>query len=432
MSNGYESTEAFLQGIEAELRGEGRQLSRSNGMSGGGGGGDRESRRRYDDDDRHSSRRHRGEHYEDDRERRSGREGYPSRRSGEDRDHYSRRGDRDPYGCDYRGNGGGYHHDRYDRGYGGRRGDDRRSRGGSSWRDGPPRESSPSIRRSPTPPDTRPISERVRKNSKWNIPPDGFESMSPMQAKATGLFGIPGQSRTLGVQGASLIRGADGAGASGISGSAAPMAGSTVGGDASNNGVATTTGATQANRQARRLYVGNIGMHASEDSLLRFFNDQMRKMNFAIEEGEPAIAAQVNGEKGYAFIELRDTREATNAMSFDGIIYQGQSIKIRRPKDYVGPDPHPPANKHVPGVISTNVPDGPNKIYIGGLPTYLVEDQVIELLKSFGDLRSFNLVREAGVNGASKGFAFCEYVDANITDLAIQGLNDMELGDKSF
>ncbi|PWN31986.1 uncharacterized protein FA14DRAFT_127050 [Meira miltonrushii] len=383
----------------------------------GNGGGDRESRRRYDDDDRHSSRRHRGEYYDEDRDRRSSRNGYSSRR-----------GDRDPYYYDYRGNGGGYHHDRYDRGYGGRR-DDRRGRGGAGWRDGPSQEASSSIRRSPTPPGTRPISERVRKNSKWDLPPDGYESMTPMQAKATGLFGIPGQTRTLGVQGASLIRGAEGAASSGIT--AVPMAGSAAGGDASTNGAA-TTGATQANRQARRLYVGNIGMHASEDSLLRFFNDQMRKMNFAIEEGDPAIAAQVNGEKGYAFIELRDTREATNAMSFDGIIYQGQSIKIRRPKDYIGPDPHPPANKHVPGVISTNVPDGPNKIYIGGLPTYLVEDQVIELLKSFGDLRSFNLVREAGVNGASKGFAFCEYVDTNITDLAIQGLNDMELGDKKL
>lgn len=441
MSNGYESTEAFLQGIEAEFRGEGRQSSRSNGMSGNGGiSVDRDSRRRYeeehnddDEDRRRPSRRHRGDYYDEDRERRSGGTYSTSRRSVEDRDHYSRRGggDRDRYGYEYRGNGG-YHHDRYDRGYGGRRGDDRRSRGGSGWREGPPEEAGPVIRRSSTPPGTRPISERVRKNSKWNMPPDGFESMSPMQAKATGLFGIPGQSRTLGVQGASMIRGADGSNAAASSGTGGPMADSSAAGDASNNGGAMTTGATQANRQARRLYVGNIGMHASEDGLLHFFNDQMHKMSFALEEGDPVIAAQVNGEKGYAFIELRDIREATNAMSFDGIIYQGQSIKIRRPKDYVGPDPHPPANKHVPGVISTNVPDGPNKIYIGGLPTYLVEDQVVELLKSFGDLRSFNLVREAGVNGASKGFAFCEYVDAGITDLAIQGLNDMELGDKKL
>lgn len=56
---------------------------------------------------------------------------------------------------------------------------------------------------------------------------------------------------------------------------------------------------------------------------------------------------------------------------------------------------------HVPGVVSTNVPDSINKIFVGGLPTYLNEEQVMELLKSFGDLKAFNLVRENG-NGASK------------------------------
>lgn len=36
---------------------------------------------------------------------------------------------------------------------------------------------------------------------------------------------------------------------------------------------------------------------------------------------------------------------------------------------------------HIPGVVSTTVADTPNKIYIGGLPTYLNDEQVMELLK---------------------------------------------------
>jgi len=31
---------------------------------------------------------------------------------------------------------------------------------------------------------------------------------------------------------------------------------------------------------------------------------------------------------------------------------------------------------HIPGIVSTNVPDSPNKIFIGGLPSYLNEEQV--------------------------------------------------------
>lgn len=47
------------------------------------------------------------------------------------------------------------------------------------------------------------------------------------------------------------------------------------------------------------------------------------------------------------------------------------------------------------------VPDTPNKIFIGGLPIYLNDDQVIELLKSFGELRAFNLVKDPAT-GQSK------------------------------
>lgn len=59
------------------------------------------------------------------------------------------------------------------------------------------------------------------------------------------------------------------------------------------------------------------------------------------------------------------------------IIILGQSLKIRRPHDY---QPMPGMSETalaVPaGVISTVVPDSPHKIFIGGLPNYLNEDQV--------------------------------------------------------
>lgn len=115
-------------------------------------------------------------------------------------------------------------------------------------------------------------------------------------------------------------------------------------------------------------------------------------------------------------------------MAFDGIIFINGPLKIRRPKDYGGPENISPS-MHVPGVVSTNVPDSINKVFVGGLPTYLNEEQVMELLKSFGDLKAFNLVRDNG-NGPSKGFAFFEYVDPDVTDVAIQSLHEMELGDK--
>lgn len=38
--------------------------------------------------------------------------------------------------------------------------------------------------------------------------------------------------------------------------------------------------------------------------------------------------------------------------------------------------------------------DSPNKLFVGGLPTYLSDEQVMELLKSFGELKTFNLVKD--------------------------------------
>jgi len=61
----------------------------------------------------------------------------------------------------------------------------------------------------------------------------------------------------------------------------------------------------------------------------------------------------------------------------------------------------------------------------------LNEDQVKELLTSFGKLRAFNLVKDSAT-GLSKGYAFCEYADISITDHAIAGLNGMQLGDKKL
>jgi len=185
-------------------------------------------------------------------------------------------------------------------------------------------------------------------------------------------------------------------------------------------------------RQARRLYVGNIPFGVSEEEMMDFFNQQMHLSGLAQAEGNPILASQVNLDKNFAFLEFRSIDETTQAMAFDGINFKGQSLKLRRPHDYQPmPGQSEGPNFNVPGVVSTVVPDSPNKVFLGGLPNYLNEDQVKELLTSFGQLRAFNLVKDSAT-GLSKGYAFCEYVDINITDQAIAGLNGMQLGDKKL
>ncbi|XP_021935633.1 splicing factor U2AF 50 kDa subunit isoform X2 [Zootermopsis nevadensis] len=243
-------------------------------------------------------------------------------------------------------------------------------------------------------------SRRRKPSLYWDVPPPGFEHITPLQYKAMQAAGqIP----------ANIVADTPQA--------AVPVVGSTI------------------TRQARRLYVGNIPFGVTEEEMMEFFNQQMHLSGLAQAAGNPVLACQINLDKNFAFLEFRSIDETTQAMAFDGINFKGQSLKIRRPHDYQpmpGMSENPSVNvPGMSGVISTVVPDSPHKIFIGGLPNYLNEDQVKELLMSFGQLRAFNLVKDSAT-GLSKGYAFCEYADVTMTDQAIAGLNGMQLGDKKL
>ncbi|KAG6890092.1 hypothetical protein C0995_012041 [Termitomyces sp. Mi166 len=265
-------------------------------------------------------------------------------------------------------------------------------------------------RRSPTPEGAVPLSQRKRKATGWDVHAPGYDQYSALQAKQTGLFNLPGANRT---QVPPIL---------GVAGLPPPMPVPSFGMGIGGN--------PNLSRQSRRLYIGSITPEVTEQNLAEFFNTKMIEMAIGTGgPGNPVLAVQCNYEKNYAFVEFRSAEDATAAMAFDGIIFINGPLKIRRPKDYGGEMAPASPGVHVPGIVSTNVPDSINKVFVGGLPTYLNEEQVMELLKSFGELKAFNLVRENG-NGPSKGFAFFEYADVNVTDVAIQSLNGMEIGDR--
>lgn len=247
----------------------------------------------------------------------------------------------------------------------------------------------------------------------WDVPPIGYEHITPVQYKT--------------MQGKFISSNKTNYGAPVVA--AAPVALSAAS--------ATPVVGSNVVMQSRRLYVGNIPFGVAETSMMDFFNQQMHLTGLSQTEGSPVIAVQINLDKNFAFLEFRSIDETTAAMAFDGIVYQGQSLKIRRPRDYQAmpglPDQVSSSSiqSNVPGVVSTVVSDSPFKIFIGGLPNYLTDDQVKELLTSFGPLKAFNLVKDA-ITGLSRGYAFCEYVDPLVTEAAIQGLNGMQLGDKKL
>uniref|UniRef100_A0A452FUA6 Splicing factor U2AF subunit n=1 Tax=Capra hircus TaxID=9925 RepID=A0A452FUA6_CAPHI len=217
--------------------------------------------------------------------------------------------------------------------------------------------------------------KKVRKY--WDVPPPGFEHITPMQYKAMQAAGqIPATALLPTMTPDGLA----------VTPTPVPVVGS------------------QMTRQARRLYVGNIPFGITEEAMMDFFNAQMRL-------------------GGLTQALLRSWHPCHSPCPLPPSFL---------PHDYPAPESQPVCSTPLPpGVVSTVVPDSAHKLFIGGLPNYLNDDQVKELLTSFGPLKAFNLVKDSAT-GLSKGYAFCEYVDINVTDQAIAGLNGMQLGDKKL
>ena len=221
-------------------------------------------------------------------------------------------------------------------------------------------------------------------------------------------------------------------------------------------------------RPARRVYVGGLPMGATEAELRSHFNSLLALSGAAAAPGAPITACRVYPDRAYAFLEFRSVEEASNTMALDGkkrerergekfskrksaretkkkthlffppllffflsttpthptpsplagVPFRGSRLRIRRPNNYdsaaaalLGPtDPDPSVDASRLGAVRTTVADGPDKIFVGGLPCDWDADRVKRLLAPYGRLAAFNLVMDKST-GNSKGYAFCEFAD---------------------
>jgi len=192
-----------------------------------------------------------------------------------------------------------------------------------------------------------------------------------------------------------------------------------------------------ATRHARRLYVGNLPPDTSESEIGSFFSAAMERSGGAESPGPAVVSVYLNLEKRFAFIELRTLAEAVAALSMDGLLLRGLSLRLRRPNDYnpsavpAGVTAPPSFRPAALGIVSTQVADGPHKVFVGGIPYHLSEDHIKELLCSYGALRAFNLIKDPA-SGLSKGYAFFEYEAGEAAAAACAGLNGMKVGERTL
>ena len=160
-------------------------------------------------------------------------------------------------------------------------------------------------------------------------------------------------------------------------------------------------------RQSKRLVVQHLPPDTAEDAIVSFFNLQLNGLN-VVEGSDPCISAQMSKDKSFALLEFKNPSDATVALAFDGITMEdndhmatgngsangaAKGLSISRPKDYIVPVSDDIS--YEPGVISNVVVDTQNKISISNIPLYWTDEQVTELLVSFGELKAFVLVKDS-------------------------------------
>lgn len=230
------------------------------------------------------------------------------------------------------------------------------------------------------------ILERKRRLTQWDIKPPGYENVTAEQAKLSGMFPLPGAPRTQ------------------------PMDPSKLQAFMSQPSGSVTNAALKPSnsRQAKRLVVHNLPPTVTDETLVSFFNLQLNGLN-VIEGSDPCISAQISKDRSFALLEFKAPTDATVALALDGITMEDndhmvsgngasngdtKGLAITRPKDYIVPavtDETP----YEPGIISNVVVDTQNKISISNIPLYLTDEQVTELLVSFGELKAFVLVKDS-------------------------------------
>jgi splicing factor U2AF 65 kDa subunit len=329
------------------------------------------SRRDYEVDTYSSSRDYRERERE---ERYSGRERHEER--GWDRDRGDRR--RERRGDDDRRRGGD------------REAFEERRRGGQARAE---------RRRSATPPapkkkeptpdltDILSVLERKRRLTQWDIKPPGYENVTAEQAKLSGMFPLPGAPRQQVMDPSRLQAFMNQPGAAASAAALKPA---------------------QA-RQSKRLFVYNVPPTATDENIVEFFNLQLNGLNVIVGT-DPCLSSMISKKRDFAMVEFRLPEDATVALALDGIEMEAdgmdtsngasngssKGLQIQRPQDYIAPTAVEDEEPVEAGRLSSDVKDSPNKICVSHIPIYLAEEQVVELLSTLGQLKSFVLVKDSG------------------------------------
>jgi splicing factor U2AF subunit len=184
------------------------------------------------------------------------------------------------------------------------------------------------------------------------------------------------------------------------------------------------------------LILTSLPLEVTSEELFEFFNVLLTSLDPSYDErGErPVDSCEIGETKRFALIFLIDKESVWKLVKMDSVIYQGSKIKIQRPKGFFAN--HFESGKYILDEYGTliNMEAGEEiRLYLGGIPQYMTDEQVKKLVESFGPLKLFQMKTEFSMGEAvKKGYCFFEYYDSRHAEEAMKKLNELEIGDKKL
>jgi splicing factor U2AF subunit len=148
----------------------------------------------------------------------------------------------------------------------------------------------------------------------------------------------------------------------------------------------------------------------------------------------PIVSIEKCDEGYYYIFELSTKDDIEILMNMDQTDWRGYRIRIQKPRrfftdynDTQGSNAKKRENKKQSLAMESD-----NKLYMGGIPLNAKESEVRELVESFGQLKLFNLVKDPNNDELNRGFCFFEYLDEKVTERALKGLNNIDMGERKL
>lgn len=181
------------------------------------------------------------------------------------------------------------------------------------------------------------------------------------------------------------------------------------------------------------LCITNQPLNITHHEIKEYFNTFTKALvpEYESKGIEPVKDVEKGSKKNYAVLYLHDKQVVETLLALENMEFQNFKLKIERPRGFFSKiysinDEEDPLNTDQANLDEI-------KVYMGNIPQYMGEDDQKKLCSSFGQIKSFNLIRDySGDVPVSKGYAFFEFVDPRVTDRAIKQLNGLEIGDKKM